>query len=394
MSTSSLVASELYDVTLSRWRLPALIVGVVLLIASCIGGVFDPTEFFSSYLFSFLFWLGITLGCMAIVMMQYLTGGAWGEISRRTFEAGSRTLPLTALLFIPIIIGIPRLYAWSHPQIVLADDILKHRSGYMNPTMYVVRAIVYFAIWGVLTYFLNRWSQDEDARGGMRERLGRLSAPGLILYVFTITFASVDWSESLANHWFSTMGGFLFVASQGLSAMGFGIVVLALLSRNKPMRDLLRPSHFHDLGKLLLMFVMLWAYFAFSQLLIVWSGNLSNEIPWYMPRFATTWAGVGLALVLVQFAIPFLLLLSRPLKRNPVALSLVVGIVLVMRLVDMYWVVEPQFHPGNISVYWLNISLPLALGGVWISYFLWQLGKLPLLPVRSPALEKALHHGE
>jgi hypothetical protein len=379
---------------LRLWQMPALIGGILLLIASIVGAFFRPDEFFRSYLFGYLFWIGLALGSMAIVMTQYLTGGAWGVVTRRTFESATRTLPLLALLFVPIAIGIPHLYHWSHPDLVRADDILRHRSAYMNVPWFIGRAIACFVIWLIFAYFLNRWSREEDETGGRQVRLARLSAPGLILYVFTVTFSSVDWAESLADHWFSTMWGFLFVAGQGLAAMCFAIVILALLSRRKPMADTLRPSHFHDLGKLVLMFLMLWAYFQFSQLLIVWSGNLSNEIPWYMPRFATTWHGVGAALIYIQFLVPFLLLLSRPLKRNRWTLSAIVIALLMMRVVDLFWIVMPQFHLDGFHVSWLNFSVPLGLGGIWIATFLWQLQKRPLLPLQDPSLEQALHHGE
>jgi hypothetical protein len=371
-----------------RWQKSTLIAGGVLFVASIIGGIFSPNQFFRSYLFAYMFWLGLALGSMALVMLQYLTGGAWGVVTRRIFEAASRTLPLLALLFVPIVVGIPRLYSWAHPRIVQADDVLRHRSGYMNPTWFVVRAIVYFAIWLTLAYFLNKWSRQEDDGQNRQWLLARLSAPGLILYVFTVTFASIDWAESLADHWFSTMWGFLFVASEGLIAMSFGIIALAALSRRRPLSNAIRPTHFHALGKLLLMFVMLWAYFQFSQLLIVWSGNLTHEIPWYMPRFATTWRALGIALIYGQFVIPFLLLLSRPLKQHALSLSMVAGILLLMRMVDLFWIVMPEFDPG-FRVHWLNFTIPAALGAIWLGAFVWQLHKRPL---HDPKLEEAIHY--
>jgi hypothetical protein len=376
---------------LHLWRKTSLIAGAILFVASIVGGILSPNQFFRSYLFAYMFWLGLALGSMALLMLQYLTGGAWGVVTRRIFEAASRTLPLVALLFVPILIGIPRLYNWAHPRMVQADEVLRHRSGYMNPTWFIVRAMVYFAIWLTLAYFLNKWSRQEDDGQTRQWLLARLSAPGLILYVFTVTFASIDWAESLADHWFSTMWGFLFVASEGLIAMSFAIIVLAILSRRRPLADATRPSHFHALGKLLLMFVMLWAYFQFSQLLIVWSGNLTHEIPWYMPRFATTWRALGIVLIYGQFVIPFLLLLSRPLKQHPLSLSIVAAILLLMRFVDLFWIVMPEFYSG-FHVHWLNLTIPAALGAIWLAAFLWQLHKRPLLPLGDPTLEEALHY--
>jgi hypothetical protein len=378
----------------TRWQMPAVIGGAVLLLISIAGAFFNPAEFFSSYLFSYLFWVGLALGSMAIVMTQYLTGGAWGVMTRRPLESAMRTLPLLAVLFIPIGFGIPELYHWSHPDLVRHDDILQHRSGYMNTEWFIVRTIVYFVIWLTFAYFLDRWSRAEDEVGNQQSRLARLSAPGLILYVFTVSFSSVDWAESLADHWFSTMWGFLFVAGQGLVAMCFAILILAWLSRRKPLSEAVRPSHFHDLGKLLLMFLMLWAYFQFSQLLIVWSGNLSNEIPWYLPRFATNWRGIGIALIYAQFVVPFLLLLSRRLKRNAWTLCVVAAILVIMRFIDLFWIVMPELYGSGFHLHWLNFSVPLALGGIWIGTFLWQLKQRPLLPLQAPNLEEALQHGQ
>lgn len=377
-----------------RWRRPALGIGVVLIIASAIGAVFSPHDFFRSYLMGYLFCIGLTLGSLAMLMLQYLSGGAWGVISRRIFEAASRTMPLMIVLFIPLVIGIPYLYEWANPELVRHEYVLRHRAAYMNSAMFILRACVYFAIWMLLTYLLNKWSAAQDREGGPQPRLAALSAPGLILYVFTITFAAVDWAESLTTDWFSTMWGFLFVAMQGLEATAFVILILALLSRREPLAGRVRPSHFQDIGKLLLMFVMLWAYFAFSQLLIVWSGNLTDEITWYLQRLATSWGWLGVALIVLQFIVPFLLLLSRPLKRSAVLLSSVAILILLMRFIDVMWIVLPSYYLRGFHLHWLNFSTPIALGGLWTAMFLWELPKRPLLPVQAPQLEEALAHAE
>jgi len=377
-----------------RYRTPLLTAGVILFAGSIAGGFFSPNDFFRSYLLGYLFWFGLTLGSLALVMLQYLTGGAWGVVTRRTLESATRTLPVFALLFIPILFGMHSLYEWDDPTLVHREPVLEHRSAYMNPAFFVVRVIIYFAIWAVFVYYLNRWSGEEDQGAGRLNRLKALSAPGLILYVFTTTFAAVDWAESLETHWYSTMWGFLFVAMQGLATIGFVIVALAWLSRRQPLADVLKPVHFHDLGKLLLMFVMLWAYFAFSQLLIVWSGNLSDEIPWYFHRFSNSWGWLGVMLIVLQFIIPFVALLFRPVTRNPALLSWLVALIIFMRFVDLMWIVMPGYYQRGFRLHWLNICLPLALGGIWIATFLWQLTKRPLLPLGAPNLEAALHHHE
>ena len=379
---------------LQRVFKPALGAGIFLGIAGIIGGIYSPGDFFHSYLMGYLFWLGLTLGCMGIVMLQYLTAGAWGIMTRRALESASRTLPLCALLFIPVAVGMPWLYDWAHSDLVKNEYVLRHRHIYMNPSMFIGRAIVYFIVWGIFMYFLNKWSLEQDEKGGLEKRLARISAPGLLIYVFTITFATVDWAESLENNWFSTIWGFLFVAREGLAAFAFIIIVMALLSRREPLASRFKPAHLHDLGKLLLVFVMLWAYFEFSQLVVIWSGNLTDEIPWYLHRFATSWGWLGVMLIVLEFIVPFLMLLSRPLKRNVIALCCVVSLIIFMRWVDLMWIVMPQYYQVGFRFTWMNVVVPASIGCFWIAVFVWQLQKRPLLPLRAPNLERALQHGE
>lgn len=393
MTTAFNVSPEL-ELDLRRIFKPALAVGIILAAVSIAGGIYSPGDFFRSYLMGFLFWLGLTLGSMGIVMLQYLTAGAWGIMTRRTLESASRTLPLCALLFIPVAIGMPWLYDWAHSDLVRNEYVLRHRAVYMNPAMFVGRAILYFIVWGILMFFLNKWSAEQDESGGLEKRLARLSAPGLLIYVFTITFAAVDWAESLENNWYSTIWGFLFVAREGLASFAFVIIAMTLLSRREPLASRFKPAHLHDLGKLLLVFVMLWAYFEFSQLVIIWSGNLTDEIPWYLHRFATSWGWLGVLLIVFEFIVPFLMLLSRPLKRNAKALCCVVAIIIVMRWVDLIWIVMPEYYQRGFRLTWMNFCVPLSIGCLWIAVFVWQLKKRPLLPLQAPNLEKALQHGE
>jgi len=375
-----------------HWRTWSLVAGGVLFLGSILGGIFNPDQFFRSYLLGYLFWIAFPLGAMALVMVQYLTGGAWGVISRRPLESAMRTLPVIAVLFAPIFIGMRVLYGWSHGDVVAADAALRHRHVYMNAASFMIRTVVYFAIWLAFAHLLTKWSDEEDARGNRLRSLAALSAPGLIVYVFTMTFASVDWAESLVNNWSSTIWGFIFVIGQGLTALAFVIAVLAVLSRRQPMAPVAGPRIFHDLGKLLLMFVMLWAYFEFSQLLIVWAGDLTDEIPWYLPSFKTSWRWFGAALMVLQFVVPFLLLLSREVKRSSAALCSVAAIVIAMRFVDLFWIVMPAYHEFGVHVHWLNFSVPLAIGGLWIAAYLWELQRRPLLPLQAPNLEEALSH--
>ncbi|HLH17060.1 MAG TPA: hypothetical protein VKX45_07555 [Bryobacteraceae bacterium] len=380
--------------TLRRWRPYATGAGVLLLAVSAIGAFINPGDFFHSYLIGWLFWLGVALGSMGFLMMQYLTGGAWGIVTRRTLEAATRTLPVVAALFVPLAFGMPYLYEWARQDRVRANALLQHREGYLNPAMFLLRTAFYLAVWIGFAHWLNRWSAEEDEHPGepLRTRLAQLSAGGLIVYVFLITFASVDWAESLQTEFYSTIWGFLFVAGQGLTSIAFAIAAMWLLSFFEPMASVLRPSHFHDLGKLLLMMVMVWAYFSFSQLVIVWAGNLPHEISYYLPRFATSWGWLGVALIVAQFFVPFLLLLSRPLKRNAALLTGVVAIVLLMRYLDLVWIVLPGYHSKAFQMTWLTFTAPLGIGGIWLAAFFREWPKLPLLPVNAPELGEALAH--
>ena len=270
-----------------------------------------------------------------------------------------------------------------------SDPLLQGKSGYLNVTFFLVRAGLYFAVWLLVARLLNRWSleQDDIREPAYSRRLENLSRGGLLLYGLTMTFASVDWVMSLEPHWFSTIYGILFVGGQVLSAFAFVIPVLLLLSDRPPLSEIISADLFHDLGKLLLAFIMLWAYFSFSQLLIIWSGNLPEEIPWYLNRLHGGWQWIGVGQIVLHFALPFLVLLSRDLKRNGRLLALLAVAVVGMRFVDLYWLVTPSFEPGHLSVHVLDLLTLVGVGGVWLATFLWQLQGRPLMPLKDPALQ-------
>ena len=380
---------------LKRWRSRALAAGIAGAVLCAIGLFTSPFQFYRSYLWAYLFIVGVSVGSLAWLMLQYLTGGAWGVGIRRPCEAAARTLPLVALMFVPIAIGIPNLYPWSHAKVVAADEILKHKQVYLNVPFFLTRAAVYFAGWILLSWLLNRWSAREDREGAARVhgKMAALAGPGLIFWGFSVTFMSVDWVLSLDPHWYSTMFGMLFMAGQGLSSMAFLIALLVLLSRRLPMSEVLTPRHLHDLGKFLLALVMVWAYFSFSQFLIIWAGNLPEEIPWYLDRLRGGWQYVALALVIGHFALPFALLLSRDLKRNFKLLAAIAIFVLFMRMVDLYWLVAPDFRKGRFGLSWMDFAAPIGMGGIWLAYFLIQLARRPLMPLNDPHLVEALEHG-
>ena len=394
MTASFTIPAEL-DQQMRRWRVRFLVVGLVALALLVVGAIFSPDQFFRSYLWSYMFYIGLALGCMALVMLQFLTGGAWGLVIRRLCESAARTLPLLLILFVPIAIGIPRLYLWSHPDKVAADEILRHKAVYLNVPFFLVRASIYFAGWLALSYFLNKWSAEQDESGGevVSRRLQLISGPGLVFWGFSVTFMAIDWILSVDPHWFSTIFGMIFMAGQGLSALAFLITMVILLAARPPLSEVITPRHIHDLGKLMLAFVMVWAYFSFSQFLIIWSGNMADEIPWYVERLRGGWEYIGLGLVFLHFALPFALLLSRDLKRNFRLLAATAVLIIAMRFVDLYWLLTPDFRKGRFGVSWMDFLAPIALGGLWLAFFVMQLNKRPLLPVRDPHLQEALEHG-
>jgi hypothetical protein len=377
-----------------QWR--ALLVGAFGIVACVIGALFKPTQFLNSWLLSFMFWIGIALGCLALVMLQYLSGGAWGLVSRRVLESATRTLPLMALLFLPILLGIRALYVWARPAEVAVSELLREKQFYLNIPLFVLRAIIYFAVWIALAWYLNKWSRRQDVAADWRteRRLRLLSAGGLVLYVLTITFAAVDWVMSLQPEWYSTIFGVLVIGGQVLSAMAFAVAVTALLAQYEPMSRVILPRHLHDLGTLLFAFVMLWAYLSFSQFLIIWSGNLPEEVTWHMRRLNSGWQWVALLVALFHFGLPFALLLSRDLKRNLRLIAMVAVWVIIMRLIDLFWVIAPANRAEHLAVHWLDLAALVGLGGVWLSVFAWQLRKRPLLPINDPRLQEALNRAE
>jgi hypothetical protein len=374
-------------------RQRALLIGVVALAVSILGGLFNPTQFYFSYLLGFMFVLGIALGSLALLLLQHLTGGSWGIVIRRPLEAASRSLPLVAVLFLPVLLGIGHLYSWSRPEVVATDSVVAAKTAYLNVPFFVVRAVVYFGTWGLLAWYANKWSLEQDrATAEVRpvRRFSALGAGGILAYGLTITFASMDWVMSLDPHWFSTIFGILFMGGQALSALAFAILAAFLLTRYGPLTGVLAPSHFHDLGKLLLAFVMLWAYFSFSQYMIIWFGNLPEEIPWYLHRTQGGWHWIGGGLVVLHFAVPFLLLLPRANKRRPHVLAIIAVGLLFMRLVDLFWLIAPENHPEGFTLHWMDILLPLGLASLFVAVYAWQLQQRPVLPIGEPELEGAL----
>jgi hypothetical protein len=378
---------------LSRIRTGALMVGLFFSVLIVAGLFVDRAQFFHAYLVGFIFWTGITIGSLALLTLQHLTGGAWGLVIRRVLEASTRTLPLIVLLFAPIVVGLNQIYPWTNRAVMDQTPALHEKAArYLNPPFFVGRAVAYFAIWSLLAVLLNWLSlqQDRTADSKVKKRIQVISGPGLGILILTITFASIDWMMSLDPAWSSTIYGLIFVASWSLSALAFGILVMSWLSKREPMNAVVRTSHFHDWGNLLLALVMLWTYFAFSQYLIIWSANMPEETTWYVARNHGGWGAIALGIVILQFAFPFMTLLSRAAKKSPQKLATLAVLILAMRIVDVIWLVEPTYNREHFHLSWMDVVAPIAIGGLWIATFAWQLQKRSLVPINDPQLEQAL----
>ncbi len=379
------------------WRTRSTIVGVVFLIISAIMFFVSPKQAMHSYLVAYMMVLGLTLGSMAWLMVWHLTGGSWGVPIRRILEAAMACLPLLIVGWIPIAVGMKLSYPWLNSE-VLREAMEKNQHGgmgYESATGFILRGILYFVVWALFTWFLLHWSHEQDEPGHppFGSRFRAVSGLGLLIYAWTLTFAVVDWVMSLTPFWISTIYGFIYMVDQAMLAMCLVIIVGHSLRKFEPLGTLLRAHNFHDYGKLLFTTIMLWAYFSFSQWLIYWSGNLPEETKWFNVRAHGDWGYVAFIIILCQFAIPFSILLSRPIKRNSGKLIWVAWFVVLMRFVDNWWNVQPAFTEFAHGV-WLDAVMTIGLGGVWVAYFFWNLARRPMVVLNDPHLPVFLESGK
>ena len=380
-------------------RTRAFVVGGVFTLASLAGLLMDREQFFRSYITAFVYVLALPIGALGLMMINHVTRGAWGVVSRRVLEASSRTLPVLVVFFLPLIAGMHEVFKWSDPAVVAEDGLIAGKVLYLNQPFFFVRAAFYFAVWIALAYGLSNLSrrQDHDPDASFARQMQGISAGGIVIFMITLTFASFDWIMSLDPHWFSSIYGVYYAGGAALAALAFTVLVALWLGKHEPMSEVYRPSHFHDWGKLMLAFTMLWAYFSVSQLIIIWSGNLPEEVPWYMVRTSGMYKYFAQAIMVLHFFVPFALLLSTDIKRDRRRLALVAVWLLVMRWIDLYWQTAPSFNiydPSKASLHWLDATLVLGLGGLWVGFFFAQLASRPLIPRNEPFLREALaHHG-
>lgn len=383
---------------LRRLRPFALAIAVLGITLCALGYAFQREEFYPSYLTAYLYWLSLSLGCLGVAMIHGMTGGAWGLAIRRVIEAASGTLPLMALLFFPLWIGAPAIYPWADPTYISHHPVLLKKAGYLNLDGFYWRTIAYFVIWIVIAWSINRYSPnlDRDADSPRARALQKVSGLGFMAYGFSFTLAAVDWIMSLEPTWYSTMYGLALIAGHGTAGLSFAIALVTSLTAIRPWSRIVTPVRLNDLGNLLLAAVMFWAYCSFFQYLVIWSGNLPEENSWYVRRSQDGWQYFAISLIVLHFAVPFLLLLSRPLKRNPRRIRGIAILLLAMHFVDLYWIVTPGFqreggsHP-RFRLHWLDPAAFIAVGSVWLLIFAWSLSRRIQMPMFDPELQEGTH---
>jgi hypothetical protein len=408
---------------LAAWRMRALIVGAIFGVLSLFFCVTHEgrNHLLRAYLAGYMTCFNLAGGALVMLMLQYVSGGKWGLLLRRPLEAMTRTLPLVALLLVPILIPFfgKHLYQWvAYPtaestQAAFAQGIIDKEQALtanfkrpmLNPSMLVVESVGIFAILLLFMYLLNKWSVERDAdpaRGTeasyeyWRTKFENLSGPGILIYVILMTVGAVVWIKALDVTWYSSIWGLQFLVAEGYGVLAFSILSVILLSRYEPMRTFLRKTEQHDLGKFLFAFVMLNIYLTFAEFLIIWSGNLPDEIPWYLARIHGGWWTICSLDFIAHWLIPFSLLLSRDLKRNKTKMIWITCWMLFARLVDMFWIVEPNFKnaAGNLVGEPLSIlayfTVPVAMLGIWVAYYITKLMERPLVAVNDPHLEEIL----
>lgn len=396
MTPTSTRSSSTPDFT--RFQNLALLVGGIAVVAALLVTLFGGRGFFHSYLYAYLFWLGMSLGCLVLLFVQHLAGGSWGALIRRPLEAGAAVLPVLAVLFVPLLFGLGSLYEWTHPEFLETHALVAAKSEYLNVPFFIARAVLYFAIWiGGALFFLrlsNRQDRELENSGSIGYRMKSVSAAWIIIYVLTMTFAGIDWAMSLTPEWFSGIYSVILMIGQAISAISFIIIAVVLIASVSPaVNELLTAKRLQDLGNFLMAFTLFWAYVNFSQLIIIWSNNTVETNNWYVVRLNTDWVYLSSFLLAFGFFAPFAILFSRWVKRKRVALVTVAVWSLVVRLLDLFWILVPTYGREGGPLLLLDLLLLVGLGGLWLGVFARSLASRPILPLHDPRLAP-LHHDE
>ena len=378
--------------------LPIAMVGIVGIVLTIVGGLVRPDQFFRSWLFAWIFWLGVSLGSMGVVMLHHLVGGGWGYLIRRFGEIAMMCIPLLAILFIPIILGVRHLYPWAVPDLVAHDPVLKHKvEHWLTWPFWTLRSVIILIAFTLMALSLQTRSLERQGVNAepVLARLRRVSAGGMVFYFILMSIGAIDWIMSREAHWYSTVFGFIVCISQAVSGACFLIMMLWAFHDEEPLKRIMHPNYLNDLGNVLLTFVILWAYLSFAQFLVIWVGNIQDEITWYIQRTDGGWRFVAAALIAFHFLVPFIILLMRPMKRKMGRLACVAAGLFFMHAIDeLYWVTpaDPQGQAWGfgrwIFAEGMNLCAFVGIGGVWLAAFLWLLDSRPLLPVgdRVPVL--------
>jgi hypothetical protein len=375
-------------------RLPAI--GVVLAVlggAACaILGLADPRQFYFSWLVSYLFFLSLALGGLFFVLIQYAAQGTWGIVVRRIGETIFATMPLMAVLFLPIVFGLHHLYEWSHQEAVAQDAVLAWKAPYLNVPFFLIRAAVYFGCWTFIALLYYRLSRGQDTTGdpAVSARLRRLAGPSLIVLAVTTTFASFDWIMSLTPHWFSTIFGVYFFAGAFVGFIALLSVAAVAMRHARLIETAISAEHLHDLGKFLFAFTAFWAYIAFSQFFLIWYANIPEETVWFKARLEGSWETVSILLIVGHFVVPFFYLMGRAVKRRGATLAVGGAWLLAMHFVDLYWMVMPTLHPAGVSPSLLDVAAFVTVGGCFVAAAGWLLRRQALVPLGDPRLHESL----
>ena len=395
MSTHTQATPTVLPAPFDTFQQRGLQVGGGALLIGLIIGFFSPASFFPPYLAMFLYFLGFGLGSLAFLQIHYLVGGSWGFLIRRPLEAAAMTLPVLGLLYLPILLfGMSTLYPWANLEEAQASHIIGLKAGYLNFPFFLVRTLFYFSFWSGLAFYFRRAGiqQDRSNDPAITRRAAVIAAPGMLFLFVSVTFAVIDWSMSIEPEWYSSIYAVMLYVGFGLSSLALAVIVVTLLNQTAPLKDLITPTSLHDVGNLMLAFTMLWAYMSFSQYLIIWSGNLAEEVPWYLRRSVGGWRYVAASLMVLHFFVPFLYLLVRENKRSTIRLSRVAAWILVVHIINDIWLIVPAFTHRQWDKLLCLIPAFLAVGGIWSYAYVRQLASRPLVPLNDPMLAEALAH--
>lgn len=374
----------------TRW----LIFGGAMLAISAVGYTIDAARFFHAYLAAYSFWISLGLGALFFVMLHHLVGAQWSVVVRRLAEVVATVIPIMGLLFIPVLLGMSSLYEWSHADAVASNELLQHKAGFLNVTFFIVRSIIYFAIWIFLSRTLHQLSiqQDRGSSEALTAKMRQTSAYGMIIFALSVTLAGYDWLMSLDAHWYSTIFGVYFFAGGLLGFLALLTYLSLYLKGKKVLSEVITVEHYHDLGKLVFAFTIFWAYVGFSQYFLIWYANVPEETIWYLKRWEGSWKYVSLLIMFGQFFIPFLAMLFRATKRTPWLMKGIVIWILTVHYVDMYWLVYPTLLPEGASFSWMEATCLLGIGGLFLWAFWSRLAANPIVPTGDPKLTASIEH--